>query len=111
MFKESNEHGISKGLGIFDGSCSQFEKVSIKVPHVGFNFINHDRHKIWKDPNQASFYFVHSYKIDKVTKKTHQLFTVNIESIYCIYKKKKHIWISVSSRKSGKQGIQLMKNF
>ena len=48
MFKESNEHGISKGLGIFDGSCSQFEKVSIKVPHVGFNFINHDRHKIWK---------------------------------------------------------------
>ena len=46
MFKESNEHGISKGLGIFDGSCSQFEKVSIKVPHVGFNFINHDRHKI-----------------------------------------------------------------
>ena len=45
-------------------SCSQFKPKSIKVPHVGFNLINHDKHKIWKGiPEQASIYFVHSYKI------------------------------------------------
>ena len=114
MFKESNEHGISKGLGIFDGSCSQFEKVSMKVPHVGFNFINHDRHKIWKGiPNQASFYFVHSYKIDKRLQKK------DTSVIYCKYKspfiafiRRKNIFGSqFHPEKSGKQGIQLMKNF
>ena len=114
MFKDSNEHGKSKGLGIFNGSCSKFEKKSIKVPHVGFNFINHDKHKIWSGiPNQTSFYFVHSYKIDK------KLQRKDTSVIYCKYKnpfvafiRKKNIFGSqFHPEKSGKQGIQLMKNF
>tara|TARA_B100001175_G_scaffold317437_1_gene334369 strand:- start:20401 stop:21033 length:633 start_codon:yes stop_codon:yes gene_type:complete len=114
MFKESYEHGKSKGLGIFDGSCSQFKPKSIKVPHVGFNLINHDKHKIWKGiPEQSSFYFVHSYKIDKKIQKK------DTSVIYCKYKnpfiafiRKNNLFGSqFHPEKSGKQGIQLMKNF
>ncbi|MDA7780397.1 imidazole glycerol phosphate synthase subunit HisH [Candidatus Pelagibacter sp.] len=114
MFKESNEHGKAKGLGLFEGTCTQFKPKLIKVPHVGFNLINHDNHNIWKGiPKQTSFYFVHSYKVNKRLKKK------DTSILYCKYKnpfiafiRKKNLFGSqFHPEKSGKQGIQLMKNF
>lgn len=65
LFSESEEFGLSKGLGIFPGRVVKFDQ-KLKVPHMGWNQI-----KIAKGSNPLLqgiqegeyFYFVHSYYV------------------------------------------------
>jgi len=114
MFESSEEHGKSNGLGIIKGKCSQIRSKKLKIPHIGFNKIQHDNHYIWKKiPKKSSFYFVHSYKID---------FKKNYNDVYFIYCKYEKPFIAFLRKgnifgsqfhpeKSGKFGIKLIENF
>ena len=62
LFGESNEFGVTRGLGLLSGSVRRFPDALV-VPHVGWNQI-HQRvsHPLFEGIADATFfYFVHSY--------------------------------------------------
>ena len=70
LFDESNELGHHTGLGLIPGRVIRFHfdeagavAARLKVPHVGWNQIEHDgSHPLLKEiPDNAHAYFVHSY--------------------------------------------------
>ncbi|HZD60338.1 MAG TPA: imidazole glycerol phosphate synthase subunit HisH [Anaerolineae bacterium] len=65
LFKESEEDGIHKGLGIFNGRVRRLPD-SQKIPHMGWNQVRYiNRAPIFEGvPEGSNFYFVHSYYVD-----------------------------------------------
>jgi glutamine amidotransferase len=63
LFEEGEEHGYCEGLGLFSGKVVEISNSQIKVPHVGWNSINHlISHPLLKGIRQGvDFYFVHSF--------------------------------------------------
>ncbi len=66
LFEESEEGGISKGLGILPGRVVRFpdaRKTGLKVPHMGWNKVTPvNGNRLFKDiPTDPYVYFVHSY--------------------------------------------------
>lgn len=68
LFEESEEFGLSKGLGIIPGRVKRFsfQDRAIKIPHMGWNSIKIiKRSPVLKDiPDNSYFYFVHSYYVE-----------------------------------------------
>ncbi len=69
LFEESDEHGRSRGLGIFKGRVERFPSFGasgapLRVPHIGWNEVCFDgAHPLLaKMPQRDFFYFVHSYR-------------------------------------------------
>jgi len=114
MFESSNEYGDSKGMGFLKGKVSKFNGLKIKIPHVGFNIVRHDNHKIWKDiPRESKFYFVHSYKVDKrINQKKIKYLNCNYSKPFVAFVRNENIFASqFHPEKSGYYGIKLLKNF
>ena len=65
LMTKFSEEGNSIGLSWFDASVIKFDSNNIRVPHMGWNFINiHKDNLLIKDDNiEKKFYFVHSYYI------------------------------------------------
>ena len=63
LFEESEEMGQHRGLGLLPGRVVRFAANELKVPHVGWNEIEHDgNHPLLEGvPAGAHAYFVHSY--------------------------------------------------
>ena len=68
LANESFEFGHHKGLGWIDASVEKFslEDKKIRVPHVGWNDLLICRDNVLWDgiPNDAIFYYVHSYYVN-----------------------------------------------
>lgn len=75
LFSESEEFGLTKGLGLIQGRVTRFNNVNRdgntrKVPYIGWNQIYKPDHLNWeKTPldqtTESEFmYFVHSYYVD-----------------------------------------------
>lgn len=65
MFGESEEMGQHSGLGILPGKCVRFPAVE-RVPQIGWNQIAIKREVSLLEgvPDEAFFYFVHSYYVE-----------------------------------------------
>ncbi len=65
LFEESEEFGLSKGLGLLKGRVIRFNSPNLKIPHMGWNRVSfvHRPPFIPEDLNGAYFYFVHSYYV------------------------------------------------
>jgi imidazole glycerol-phosphate synthase subunit HisH len=70
LFDESEEHGVSPGLGILPGRCVRFapRPDAPKVPHMGWNRVStcpgHERDpRLAPVAGGAYLYFVHSYYV------------------------------------------------
>jgi glutamine amidotransferase len=68
LASSGTEDGETKGLGLIDNKVDLFTHKELngeKVPHVGFNSVNFNKRiGFFEDlPDQADFYFVHSYKM------------------------------------------------
>jgi len=72
MLDHSDEDGGVSGFGVVPGQvrgfAEQFARAPardpvLKIPHMGWNQVRQDRpHRLWRGiPDQARFYFVHSY--------------------------------------------------
>jgi len=66
LFETSEEFGINEGLGLIKGEVKYFPKGSkLKIPHIGWNTINSDNMKLFKDiKNESYFYFLHSLYVE-----------------------------------------------
>lgn len=63
LFEESEEMGRHEGLGLLPGRAVRFAATELKVPHVGWNEIEHDGSHLLLEgvPAGEHAYFVHSY--------------------------------------------------
>lgn len=57
-----SEEGNTECLGIFDNVVRRFDIPGLKVPHMGWNNINHLKSPLYKGLEEDSYvYFVHSF--------------------------------------------------
>jgi imidazole glycerol-phosphate synthase subunit HisH len=73
MIFDHSEEGDTPGLGLFPGQVVRFREASLrqpdgsrlKVPHMGWNRVRQSQpHPLWAGvPDDAWFYFVHSYYV------------------------------------------------
>lgn len=65
LFEESEEFGLTGGLGFLRGRVRRFDDATRRVPHVGWNQVRlrtTDAHPLVAGlDDEAFFYFVHSY--------------------------------------------------
>jgi glutamine amidotransferase len=69
LFEEGEEHGITKGFGLFGGRVERFPATDtdgsrLCVPHIGWNEVRFEgTHPMLEHlPEREHFYFVHSYR-------------------------------------------------
>ncbi len=67
LFTESEEFGLSKGLGIIKGRVIRFkiQDSTFKIPHMGWNSLSIKRKApaLLDVPDMSNFYFVHSFHV------------------------------------------------
>jgi glutamine amidotransferase len=113
LLLDSSEEGEKKGLGWIKGYSKKFifDDHSLKVPHMGWNYINiENQSQIVKDLDDAKFYFVHSYFVN--TAQENILTTTNYGHGFVSGIQKENIYgFQFHPEKSHKYGMQLFKNF
>ena len=73
LFTESEEGGRHPGFNLIEGKVRRFAKSELKVPHIGWNQIEVRAPgcPLLKDvPDRSYFYFVHSYYVDPIEKRS-----------------------------------------
>lgn len=112
LFKESEEDGIHKGLGIFNGRVHRLPD-SQKIPHMGWNQVRYtDKPSIFEGIAEGSnFYFVHSYYVDptdtEIIATTTDYGLIFTSSIWF-----KNIFaVQFHPEKSGGVGLKVLENF
>jgi glutamine amidotransferase len=119
LFDFSEEGGVA-GLRLLPGAVRRFplshmdaHHARLKVPHMGWNEVHHERsHPLWNAISDASrFYFVHSYYVEAGIDR--------ITSGRCVYglpftaavARDNMFAVQFHPEKSQAAGLQLLKNF
>ena len=121
LFDRSYEFGETDGLGLLRGEVKRISdflvgnRAKVKIPHVGWGELSFkSRHVYFTDniPNEAAFYFVHSYMC--LPLQTHTLIATceygNIE-IPSIVGNKNIYGCQFHPEKSGTVGLNMLKEF
>ena len=112
MCQSSEEGGITTCLGIFDEEVKRLIpiKTANKVPHIGWNTIQHDQSPLFKGlPQDAYFYYVHSYYA--TTGKNTIAITDYIQPFSSALHKDNFYAVQFHPEKSGSMGEILLSNF
>lgn len=117
LFTESEEHGIHKGLDIIKGSVKGFGP-GLKVPHMGWNQVKFKIQKskikfnVLKDvPNNAFFYFVHTYYGEPKDKDVIAA-TTEYGKQFASAVHKDNVWgVQFHPEKSSSLGLKILENF
>jgi glutamine amidotransferase len=115
MAKRSDE-GNEEGLGWIDADIVKFsvsDQYKFKVPHIGWNTVNHLKESILNQniPEQSSFYFVHAFhiKMNDANDALHQ--TTYDYDFVASFQKDNIYGVQFHPEKSHDTGLQLLKNF
>ncbi|MGI6412913.1 MAG: imidazole glycerol phosphate synthase subunit HisH [Syntrophomonadaceae bacterium] len=114
LFGESEENGLSKGLGIIEGKVHKFSlPFQYKIPHMGWNNITVLKDsRIFKGiPSNSYFYFVHSYYAAPL--KDNCIAAVSNYGIdfTCAIEVENVFATQFHPEKSGAIGLKVLKNF
>ena len=119
LFGEAEE-GNSQGLGWLEGSVVRFRMdgavdangAKLKVPHMGWNRVRQTReHALWHGvPNNAYFYFVHSYYVDCPAELSVRDSTYG-DDFTCAVAQDNIFATQFHPEKSGAFGLQVYRNF
>jgi len=111
LFEESTESENVRGFGIFKGECERFKKG--KVPQIGWNQINIVKESPLLEgiPDKTFFYFLHGYYVeaknpDIITAKTDYFIEYT-----SIIEKGNIFGVQFHPEKSGKFGLQMLRNW
>ncbi|SES98456.1 glutamine amidotransferase [Oceanobacillus limi] len=112
LYETSSEGGISKGLGLIEGKIERITD-TVKVPHMGWNTLSMKQNStIVKHVEQNAYvYFVHSYYASEMNASELVCSTAYGIEVPAIIQKDNIIGMQFHPEKSGKVGIQLLKNF
>jgi glutamine amidotransferase len=120
LFDSSEEDGGTLGLGIIPGNVLRFPEASkdeygeaYKIPHMGWNLVNHDKtHPMWDGISEAErFYFVHSYYVNPDNKEDVCGSTDYILPFTSVVARENLFAVQFHPEKSQKSGLQLLLNF
>lgn len=116
LCKQSEEHGNTKGLGIFDTNVVRLKPKNkkTKLPHIGFNDVNiNSKGKLFHDfKKNPVFYFNHMYGIKSLNDESSVLsFTNYDEKIISIIEKNNVCGAQFHPEKSQMNGLKFLKNF
>jgi glutamine amidotransferase len=119
LFEESEEFGLTKGLGLLTGKVvpipdQSTDGNSLKVPHIGWSKVDtHCQNKINQGlGNGASLYFVHSYMASLIDV-TNLIASSNYGGhvIPAIVSYKSIYGCQFHPEKSGRSGLMILKSF
>lgn len=110
LAKKGFEIDPTEGLNIFDGDVIKFVSETEKIPHVGWNEIKPTRNSdLFKNIDDLNFYFTHSYYLS-VQQNTLSITNYIQDFSSCLEYENIHA-VQFHPEKSGKSGLQLLKNF
>ncbi|HKL12319.1 MAG TPA: imidazole glycerol phosphate synthase subunit HisH [Halanaerobiales bacterium] len=111
LFEWGYEDKKTKGLDLLPGDVVKMEN-NLKIPHMGWNEL-----EIIKDdplfkglPANPHYYFVHSYKLKKITEEVIAV-TEYGGKVPAVVKKDNIIGLQFHPEKSGNNGLKLLENF
>jgi len=122
LFEHSAEGNIT-GLGVLGGEVVRFANPlrdaagnKLKVPHMGWNQVRRTTtaaaHPMWKDiPQDARFYFVHSYYVQPTDKNIVQANSDYPVPFVCAVARDNLFAVQFHPEKSQDAGLMLLKNF
>lgn len=115
LFTRRSEEGHRSGLGWVDADTKRFRlnDPHLKIPHMGWNRVKlHKRSRVMDElPDQARFYFVHSYHV-VCDKEDDVLLTTKYEyDFVSAFQRENIVATQFHPEKSHKFGLQLIKNF
>ena len=111
MSADGSEGALIDCLGIVPGRIRLMEVGNLRLPHMGWNQIEHDgTHPLFKDiPSGSYFYFVHSYALE-VTEATLARCDYG-QPFSAVVGKDNFFGAQFHPERSGKLGAQLIRNF
>jgi len=112
LFSSTEEGGLHECLDIIPGTVKRLPK-SLKVPHMGWNQVKQQvRHKLFGGiPDEANFYFVHSYYADPRDMSVVAGITEYGVSMCSVVIKDNLVATQFHPEKSGKWGLRMYSNF
>ena len=110
LFEYSEEYGRHEGLGILRGKVESLTKYSdkkIKIPHIGWNFLEDNLTETKSDA--LCQYFVHSYAVIDLDDK-HTIYKCNYEGVSFIagVNKDNVLGFQFHPERSGLEGLKLL---
>ena len=114
LFEESNEHVLTKGLGLIDGSAKKLPSKNNILPHVGWNKLKRTSvEKNFLKNIDSSFYqyFVHSFAVqsnDYSANSAIYEFDFGGNNFVAAAKKNKIIGLQFHPERSGLMGLKLL---
>jgi glutamine amidotransferase len=115
LFEESEEFGVTKGIGFFSGKVENFNKYNVeKQTFIGWNRVKFEKKKMLiqeKNLQNSAFYFVHSFFVKCKNKEIEIGTSLNGKlNFSSIVKKDNVIAFQFHPEKSGHSGLILLKN-
>ena len=113
LMTNSSEEGDQAGLAWVDGECIKFQSEDLRIPHMGWNYIQiKDQIAIANGlNNESKFYFVHSYFVS-LNDSSDLLFSTRYGNEFCSAFHHKNIFgVQFHPEKSHKFGMQFLTNF
>lgn len=114
LFSESYENGVHKGLDIISGTVEKLRiPLQYKVPHMGWNNLTiNPASLIFKGLKTGDyFYFVHSYYVVPADAKVTAACSNYGLDFTCAVEKGNIFAVQFHPEKSGRKGLQILKNF
>ncbi|MBA4405719.1 imidazole glycerol phosphate synthase subunit HisH [bacterium] len=108
---EKSKEGNVMGLCIFPVDTDKFDNTKVKVPHMGWNRVNHSKFsKLFAGIIDGEhFYFANSYYVP-VNEQTTSICNYGVDFTASM-EKENYYGVQFHPEKSGQAGIQLIKNF
>ncbi|MFP7297291.1 imidazole glycerol phosphate synthase subunit HisH [Neobacillus niacini] len=117
LFEDSDENGLTKGLGLLPGSVRRFpgktpEGETYKVPHMGWNKLEFvSSSPLLEGLEEDYVYFVHSYYVNAENSEVLLAKANYNEAVSAVVGKDNIYGMQFHPEKSSKLGMALLKNF
>lgn len=113
LMTNSSEEGQASGLGWIDAQAKKFVSDKLKIPHMGWNILHHQKlSKLFDElDSEKRFYFVHSYCVSCNDEEDVLTNTTYGHDFVSSYEKDNIIGVQFHPEKSHKFGMNLIKNF
>jgi glutamine amidotransferase len=119
MLFDHSAEGDVPGLGVLSGEVVRFASElkdaqgnKLKVPHMGWNQVNHRDHVLWNGVEQgARFYFVHSYYVKPRDASVMQATSDYPQPFVCAVARENLFAVQFHPEKSAAAGLKLLQNF
>ncbi|WP_173915658.1 imidazole glycerol phosphate synthase subunit HisH [Halobacillus sp. Marseille-Q1614] len=118
LFEESEEGGLTKGLGLFPGRIVRFPgkdeaEESYKVPHMGWNKLqlHQPDQSLLENVGEEYVYFVHSYVVSTEDEDILYASADYHGKVPAIVGRDNLVASQFHPEKSGRAGVQLLENF